>query len=325
MTPAIEVELPWLREQMASLAAVRRTGRLPHSLLLQGSAGIGADWLAQWIARLLLCTTAGHEPCGRCRACSWVSEEQHPDLLVVRAIEDSRQIRIEQIRDLSVELGMKSHQGGSRVGVIHGADALNRFAANALLKTLEEPRPDTVLILTAALPSRLPATVRSRCQVIRLRQPARAACLTWLEALDATADWAAVLDVVGDNPLAAREVDAAQAAALRAETVRGLEQTAKRHASPLELAEAWSRSELALRLRLFETWLTNRIRAQALKPVISAEMRPVTQLHNAGSIMNIGSTFELLDGVRELQALLDSPINRSLALERLLLQLAVQA
>jgi len=325
MTSQIDADLPWLREQIASLTAARQAGRLPHSLLLQGSAGIGADWLAQWIARLLLCTAAGHEPCGRCRACRWVNEEQHPDLLVVRAIEDSRQIKIEQIRDLSVELGLKSHQGGFRVGVIHSADALNRFAANALLKTLEEPRPDTVLILTAALPSRLPATIRSRCQMLRLRQPTRAACLAWLKGLDATADWAAVLDVVGDNPLAAREVDAAQAAALRAETLHGLEQVARRHASPLELAETWSRSELALRLRLFETWLTNRIRAQALKPVISTEMRPVTQLHNAKSIMNIGPTFELLDGVRELQALLDSPINRSLALERLLLQLAVQA
>jgi DNA polymerase-3 subunit delta' len=172
------------------------------------------------------------------------------------------------------------------------------------------------------LPSRLPATIRSRCQTVRLPQPSRAASLAWLRSVDARADWDAVLDIVGENPLTALEVEPAAAARLRADTVEGLERTLRRQGNPAELAERWSKSELPLRLRLFETWLTNRIRAAVSKSVITAEMRPEAHLPAAKYVMNIGPTFELLEGVRELQSALEGPINRSLALELLLVRLA---
>src|SRR5581483_3689892 len=108
--------------------------------------------LAHWIARLVLRT----------------ERDLHPDWIQVQPVDDSRQIRIEQVRDLAQELSLTSHQGGYKVGVLSPADVLNRFAANALLKTLEEPPPRTVLILVATQPSRLPATILSRCQRIRV-------------------------------------------------------------------------------------------------------------------------------------------------------------
>ncbi len=89
----------------------------------------------------------------------------------VSLVEESRQIRIEQVRELADELALTSHQGGYKVGILTPADALNRFAANALLKTLEEPPARTLLILVATQPSRLPATILSRCQRLRVRAP----------------------------------------------------------------------------------------------------------------------------------------------------------
>src|SRR5258708_20301992 len=89
----------------------------------------------------------------------------------VHPVEESKQIRIEQIRELGEELSLTSHQGGYKVGVISPADVLNRFAANALLKTLEEPPPRTVLILVVTQPSRLPATILSPSPPIPIAAP----------------------------------------------------------------------------------------------------------------------------------------------------------
>src|SRR4029077_7756243 len=127
--------------------------------------------------------------------------QQHPDLAWLRTAEDSQQIRIEQVRDLTADLALPSHAGGYKVGIVSPADALNRFAANALLKTLEEPPPRTLLVLTATQPSRLPPTVISRCQRLRVRAPTRAEGVAWLTAQRGTGEWGEALDVVGEAPM----------------------------------------------------------------------------------------------------------------------------
>jgi len=139
---------PWLVPLTARLDAARRSGRFPHSLLLQGSPGIGARWLSEWIASALLCMHTDRAPCGECRACRWIAQREHPDLMILDTSEDSRQIRIEQVRELAGELALRSHQGGARVALLLNADALNRNSANALLKTLEEPPPGAFLVLS---------------------------------------------------------------------------------------------------------------------------------------------------------------------------------
>src|SRR6185503_642307 len=125
---------------------------------------------------------------------------QHPDLTRIVPIEESKQLRIEQVRELGEELSLTSHQGGYKVGILSPADSMNRFAANALLKTLEEPPARTLLILVASQPSRLPATILSRCQKLKVRAPTRAESLEWLQATQGPehgqADWNGVLDVI---------------------------------------------------------------------------------------------------------------------------------
>src|SRR6201999_2221945 len=135
---------------------------------------------AEWTARLVLCEQPAAAPCGRCEGCRRAAAGQHPDVTSVRFIEEAQQLKIEQVRELSAELALTSHQGGYKVGIVSPADSLNRFAANALLKTLEEPPPRTLLILVSSEPSRLPATILSRCQRIQLRAPPRAESIAWL-------------------------------------------------------------------------------------------------------------------------------------------------
>ena len=290
---------PWLEKDMASLRAAFEAGRMPHALLIHEAPGAGGEWLANWTARMVLGT----------------DKEAHPDWVKVHPVDDSKQIRIEQIRELGEELSLTSHQGGYKVGVIAPADVLNRFAANALLKTLEEPPARTVLILVVTQPSRLPATILSRCQRIRIAAPERAQSVAWLEATKGKGNWNAVLDIVGEAPMLVAEGDAEGMVQIAAEVKRGLEDAVAGRSDPVATAERWSRAELPLRLRCFENWLTERIRIQAGSPAFLTEVGAVTYLQRPQTVLNIRGLFELLDGVRDLVSALDTPINRGLALE----------
>jgi DNA polymerase III subunit delta' len=298
------VSIPWLDKEMASLRAAFEADRMPHALLIHEAPGAGGEWLAKWTARLLLKT----------------DRDQHPDWISVHPIEESRQIRIEQVRELAQELALTSHQGGYKVGVISPADVLNRFAANALLKTLEEPSARTVLILVVTQPSRLPATILSRCQRIRIAAPERAQAVAWLEATRGKGEWKAVLDIVGEAPMLAAESDAQIVVQIGTEVRRGLDEAAAGASDPVATAERWARAELPLRLRCFENWLTERIRSQSESRAFLTEVGAVTYLQRPQTVLNIRELFELLDGVRDLESALDTPINRGLALETLLRQ-----
>jgi DNA polymerase III subunit delta' len=313
----------WLARQIAALAAAHRNGRLPPALLIHETPGAGGDWLAGWVAQLVLCQRLHATPCGECVGCRRVAALGHPDLSWLRPQEESRQtIRIEQVRDLAADLALTSHGGGYKVGIIAPADALNRFAANALLKTLEEPPARTLLVLVATQPSRLPATIRSRCQRLPVGPPTRAEAIAWLTAVRGAGEWAAALDVLGEAPMLAAQADVAEVAALGAESRRTLEELAAGGADPVAAAERWARSEWPLRLLCFENWLTDRIRRAERDGAFFTELRPGPYLPERGAFLNIRELFLLVDEVRELRATLDVPLNRGLALEALFRRLA---
>ncbi|MGH8149503.1 MAG: DNA polymerase III subunit delta' [Steroidobacteraceae bacterium] len=320
MSGPVAADAPWLREAMTGLTAAHSSGRIPHAILIQAAAGTGGDLLATWAAQLVLCTRGG--ACGECASCRRVSSGTHPDLVMVSLAEDSQQIRIDQVRELCADLALTSHQGGYKVAIITPADALNRSAANALLKTLEEPAPRTLVLLVAAQPSRLPATLLSRCLRIRVRRPARSESLAWLERVRGPGDWNAVLDVIGEAPLSAAGADPAAMAALSTEVGRTLDELLAGTADPVATAERWCRAELAARLDCLENWLTERIRRQLGVAADTAELRTMAHPPRADRVFNNGSLFASLDEARGLKAALTGPINRSLALEGLLRSLA---
>jgi DNA polymerase-3 subunit delta' len=196
---------------------------------------------------------------------------------------------------------------------------MNQNAANALLKTLEEPRPGVTLILLAAVPSRLPATILSRCQRLVLKAPARAEAVRWLEQQHGAGPWPIVLDVLGDAPLEALKFDPAEVARLAAEIRETLEALRGGRLDIPATAERWARGELyELRLACIENWLTGRIDSAALARRESPEMRNGAHLRETSSDMNIARLLKLLDGVYELRRLRLTSINRALALEQLL-------
>jgi DNA polymerase-3 subunit delta' len=301
---------PWLSAAREQLAATLRHERVPHALLIQDAPGAGGAQLALWLARQLLGVPAPQE-------------QRHPDFTHITLVEDSKQIRIEQARELSAHLALASHQGGYKVAVIEPADALNWNAANALLKTLEEPPPRTVLILVAQQPSRLPATILSRCQRIRIRVPERAPTLQWLAEQVGAGPWDAVLDEIGNAPLLAAALEPRAVLQIRDETLASLRDLTARRADAAQLADTWTRTELPLRLTCFENWLTERIRRGLGAGTYSTEVRDGTHPGGPDPGSNVPRLFDLLDQLRSLRAALTTPVNRSLVLESLLRSLVV--
>jgi DNA polymerase-3 subunit delta' len=240
----------------------------------------------------------------------------------LQPIEDSQQIRIEQIRGLSEELALTAHQGAYKVAIITPADSLNRFAANALLKTLEEPPPRTLLVLVVTQPSRLPATILSRCQRIRIRAPGRKEAISWLESTCGAGDWNAVLDTLGEAPMLARAADPKALVLVGAEVRKSLEEAMAGGGDPVATAERWARTDLPLRLRCIENWLTDRIRAHCGPEGFLTKVGAGAYPPRSNAALNTPALFELMDGVRELKSALDTPINRGLALEAILRRFA---
>lgn len=148
-----------------SLERALQSNRLPHALLFTGPAGVGKTRLALELAKALNCV-GEDPPCGACVHCHQIEVRTHPDVTVVEREDGKDSIRIEQVRELRDAASLRPFQGRRKVYVISGAESLTAQAADALLKTLEEPQPQLTLVLTATEDDALPATIVSRCRVV---------------------------------------------------------------------------------------------------------------------------------------------------------------
>ncbi|NNM50706.1 MAG: DNA polymerase III subunit delta' [Pseudomonadales bacterium] len=171
--------LPWHLDLLTNLRRADQ-GRMGHALLLVAPPGHGIERLvAVWVSRML-CQMPAEEACGQCKSCRLLMAGTHSDVMELYPEEGSRQIRVEQIRAL-VDFASKTPQfGGKRIAVIQPAEAMNIHAANALLKTLEEPGENTLLLLLSQRPADLLPTLRSRCQLWALPPADPIKTLAWL-------------------------------------------------------------------------------------------------------------------------------------------------
>lgn len=157
------------------------SGQVPQAVLLTGPVSVGKATLALEVAKALNCL-GDVPPCGKCRECRQIDAGTHPDIAVIESADGKDSIAIGQVRELRDVASLRPFQGRRKVYVITGAEALTAQAADALLKTLEEPQPQVVILLTASDADGLPDTVVSRCRTIGLRplteQQIRAALLS---------------------------------------------------------------------------------------------------------------------------------------------------
>jgi len=256
----------WQAAQWQRLLQQQSDGKLPHAIMLTGPSGIGKLQFAQAKAQQLLCLAPiSGASCGRCKGCELSAAGTHPDLFVLRPEDGSRVIKIDQVRRLTDFVAKTSQQGGMKLALIEPVESLNINAANALLKSLEEPSAGTLLLLVSHVPSQVMATIRSRCQQVDFALPDRAAALEWLTPLSAgLADPEYLLTCAGGAPVAARALMEGDQLDARQQLAHALVEIAKQQMSPLDVAAKLSKREPLEVLASMMQWLQMAIRQNAL-------------------------------------------------------------
>lgn len=174
--------LPWQKDIWQHWQQQKARQRLPHAILLTGMPGVGKRQLAAAFAQALLCeqVQSDGQACGHCAQCHLVAHQQHPDLHWIQPEREGGGILIEAMRQLRQEVNQSAQQSGYRLFILTPAEALNTYAANALLKSLEEPGVATLFILISDQSARVLPTIKSRCQHWQVKTPAPELALAWL-------------------------------------------------------------------------------------------------------------------------------------------------
>ena len=288
-----------------------RQGRTPHALLVSGPPGVGKRAWVAWIAAQRF-DLPGHD------AVTYPLERPtHADLHWIAPEADKRTIGIDQVRSLVADIVLTSYSGRGKMAVIEPADAMTRSAANSLLKTLEEPAGDALIVLVADRTGDLPATIVSRCQRRFVRPPDTGAAISWLEAAGGGADWRALLELVGGGPLLALE---SQELLEEARTMsKEWSAIASGNASPIDTAQRWARLDNQFVL----DWLV-----RAVRELIERTSGVTGAGEGAGVPESVltridrRNLFCYLDSVIQLRNQPEGSYNPQLALESLLIEWA---
>ena len=255
---------PWQKNDWQRLQALR--ARPPQGLLFKGNKGIGELELAINFAHALLCQQpqSSGMACGACPACHWLAQGAHPDFRLVQpdAIslageetetgkKPSKQISVEQIRELADFLSLSAHQGGKRIIIIHPAEAMNHNAANALLKSLEEPPREMLFILVTHKAQQLLPTILSRCVAFNLTSPDVPTAVAWLQTQGIKQPEAALASA-GFSPLLALQGDAQTGLDEREKLLAALRQPGT--VDVFALAEMLQKTEQVLVVQWLQQW-----------------------------------------------------------------------
>ncbi len=266
------VNIPWLTPVIAQFSQQLTTGLQGHAYLVGMHQGYGGVELAQALAYTALCQHPSSQgPCGHCKPCQLTLAGTHPDFYQVEA--DGNQIKVDQIRDLCQRLTSTAQQGGKRVAVIKNCERLNVAAANALLKTLEEPGQQTLLLLQSDTPSRLMATISSRCQRLHFKLPVAQEVQAWLsEHYELSGDVSWCLPVMG-GPI---------------ELLAALQ--SQRYAELLQLRKDWIQSLSSGHLCANFTHIEQKQVSDALKVLYLVLRQKLVKQKNADALVNVKIT-----------------------------------
>lgn len=335
----------WQQDSWRQIMAMR--ARMPHAFLLYGSEGIGKAQFAEHLAKSLLCETPAEEEhaCGHCLSCNWFDQYSHPDYRRVRpglldeedaATEGdagegaeesekkstksskapSKEIVIDQIRALANFMNISTHRQGTRVVVMYPAEALNTPAANALLKSLEEPNPNTVFILVSHKIDRLLPTILSRCHKLALTMPSKEQGLDWLSA-QGVKDAEVWLAQQGGAPLLALEM-------AQSEDVKELDELLRALAKPdielsLKTADKMQKMDMPRTVSWLQRWLYDIF---SFKQTGKIRYYPKHQMDIAKLAERINSDklMQVIKNVQDRQAIATHPLSGKLFLEDMLLE-----
>ncbi len=323
--------LPWQHDPWRNLTEQHLQSRPAHALLFVGASGLGKRHLAMALAYWLLCRqpqVVDQQPqaCGQCRSCRQLHSGVHPDVHHIAPEAADKPLKVDQIRGLSDFMQHSSQFGAYRIALLDSAERLNPQAANALLKTLEEPPAQRLIILLAESLAGLPATVRSRCQRLNFSRPGFEQALPWLQSqwgqlsksLPADATPELVLSLAGGAPLRALAMAHSEELTQRRECFADYQQVIHRRLSPDQWANRWAKQPQVVEWLL--TWQQDMIRLKFCQtsPPRLAHPDLAESLRQLSHTLPAEQLFAQLQAIQTLPRLLNVAVNVPLQLAALL-------
>ena len=314
--------LPWHETVWKRIQSRIRSHTLPHALLVSGVPGLGKLEFAQTLAQSLLCSAP--QPtglrCGQCRGCQLYLAGSHPDFYTIALEEESRQIKIDQIRSLIEFMVLSRQMGNYRVALISDAELLNPNAANSLLKTLEEPPAQSLIVLVSTRPALLPPTLRSRCQHLRFVVPPRIQAITWLQGQVPKHNAELLLSLAYGAPLRALHMAESEYLETRASMFHDFLKMLDEELSVSELVQRYDKVNLAETIGWIHSWLIDTLKLKYQTDTISlANPDLYPDIRSLSARVDLRCLFKLQDEVLNLKRNLGKSVNRQLLLEDLLL------
>lgn len=302
----------WQAKQWQQLMAMLAGGTLPHALLFAGGAGTGKLDFAYALSNRLLCATPDSDlACGQCKSCQLQKAGSHPDFKVLSPEDKSKVVKVDQVRALVDFVNKKAQYSGYKVVIVSPAEAMNISAANALLKSLEEPGAKTVLLLLSHSPSRLMATIRSRCQKLAFPLPKENEALNWLAEQGVSAAQA-LLSVAGGAPLKALDLDGSEVLAQRKEMAAALLSIRQGVLDPVVVAKQWEKGAANESLKWLIAWTLDWVRVKLDQPMINQDLQAV--LSEISASLNLASVFTFCDALKEARQQVQSSSNPNINL-----------
>ncbi|MEM7610124.1 MAG: hypothetical protein AAF270_00390 [Pseudomonadota bacterium] len=302
----------WIDEIDSHLAARAEGKTLTHALMLAGRPGVGKRWLAARVARRFLGLDIEQAESGILDVADDLM--QTPDFHRVSVVEGKQQISIEQVRELTSQFTLKSHAAAGKLALIEPADAMTTAAANSLLKTLEEPQSESLLILVVDDMAKIPATIASRTTIYRLLPPTTSESAGWLaNQTDSTReDIALALLIANGAPLAARDLLTSDDIAVARQVNTDIVAIATGREGPMQVAGRWRKLSPRLVMNGLRAFVQQLIYAR-----FAPELRSSSDFGDY--VMDTRDAFCYLDQVNRLIARTPGSYNPELAMEAMLL------
>ena len=302
--------LPWQEPAWQLVTQRRDAGRLAHGLLLTSPIGTGAEQFARELAGLLL--AAADSERGR----TLLEAGTHPDLQLLEPPEPGKAIKVESVRELIEFLNLTPQYGDLKVAIILAAEAMNRHAANSLLKTLEEPPAHSQLVLVSHQPALLPVTIRSRCQKLELTPRTGPDTEAWVreQVTDSQADPRLLLAIAGQAPLTACELAGEEGLTLRNRVLDDLTALDEKNRDVVSLTEQWNK----LGVQAVHEWLyrlcTDFVRCRLLGPSSLANQDREEQISRLTAYRSLRQLIDYYDRTVNNQHLLTGPYSPNSAI-----------
>lgn len=314
--------LPWQQQNWQQLNHYLQQNRIPQALLISGVRGIGKSNLARQFAYALLCPNRNSDGinCGTCTYCALIKAGTHPDFIEITLEEDKKVITINQIRSLIIDSYLKPQFQNYRVIVIQPADAMTISAANAFLKSLEEPQERTACILLTDKPNNLTATIRSRCQKIVASPPDVHSLDIWLHANNLVINAASYINLVKSSILTLKHLEDSTVLKQRLECFNDWMVLAMEQANPALVAAKWAAYPEIELLDWILSWVVDIIKSDYRVQIeIAYNQDFIISLQKFSQKIGQAELYELYNQVLGYRQQLSTQLNFQMMLEDILI------